>query len=388
MQFHNKKRIAYLSALTLLFSYAELLLPRIVPFFRLGLGNAAILMAFEMPFPAFLLLSVIKAIAASLMGGTLFSPFFIISFAQSVSSACLMSGLYKLNKACHGKLMSLYGISLAGSALSAFVQIWLCSLFLGKGTFSLLGPMMLFNTASGIITALIAEFMSAGRQKAQATQDSAQPAASACPVETPDAAQKATQASSSAASEPAETDTAKAPAGDANTATDPSPRNANSTRKPEKKYNPAVQICLAAAIILACAGIFFLESIPILCAALVVSFVLQFFSGRKIFFIPHISLWIFVLVSSLLSPNGKVLYTLWNFSITEGALFIGIEKALKLSAVSALSQCAASLRPPESSLLGLSLAYYRTLSDRFRDTKGNPVARLKKVLESDPDSLL
>ena len=63
----------------------------------------------------------------------------------------------------------------------------------------------------------------------------------------------------------------------------------------------------------------------------------------------------------------------------------GIEKALKLSAVSALSQCAASLRPPESSLLGLSLSYYRTLSDRFRDTKGNPVARLKKVLESDPD---
>ena len=66
MQFHNKKRIAYLSALTLLFSYAELLLPRIIPFFRLGLGNVAILMAFEMPFPAFLLLSVIKAVAASL----------------------------------------------------------------------------------------------------------------------------------------------------------------------------------------------------------------------------------------------------------------------------------------------------------------------------------
>jgi heptaprenyl diphosphate synthase len=338
MQFHNKKRIAYLSALTLLFSYAELLLPRIVPFFRLGLGNAAILMAFEMPFPAFLLLSVIKAIAASLMGGTLFSPFFIISFAQSVSSACLMSGLYRLNKACRGKLMSLYGISLAGSALSAFVQIWLCSLFLGKGTFSLLGPMMLFNTASGIITALIAEFMSAGKQKAQAAAPDHSPEVS---VQSPAA----------------------------------------------KKYNPVIQICLAAAIILACAGIFFLESIPILCAALVVSFVLQFFSGRKIFIIPHISLWIFVLVSSLLSPNGKVLFTLWNFSITQGALFTGIEKALKLSAVSALSQCAASLRPPESSLLGLSLAYYRTLSDRFRDTKGNPVARLKKVLGSDPDEV-
>ena len=69
-------------------------------------------------------------------------------------------------------------------------------------------------------------------------------------------------------------------------------------------------------------------------------------------------------------------------------MLIGIEKALKLSAVSALSQCAASLRPPENSLLGLSLAYYRKLSDRFRDTKGNPVARLKTTLETDPDTLL
>ena len=348
MHFRNKKKIAYLSALTLLFSYAELLLPRIVPFFRLGLGNAAILMAFEMPFPPFLLLSVIKAIAASLMGGTLFSPFFIISLAQSVSSACLMYGLFRLNKVCRSKLLSIYGISLAGSALSAFVQIWLCTLYLGEGTFSLLGPMFLFNTASGIITALIAEFMSAGKLKAQAV-----PADSATSVEA-DAAHS----------------------------------NADSTQKPRKNYNPAVQICFAVALILACAGIFFLESIPILCAALVVSFVLQIFSGRKIFIIPHISLWLFVLISSLLSPNGKVLYNLWNFSITEGALLIGIEKALKLSAVSALSQCAASLRPPENSLLGLSLAYYRKLSDRFRDTKGNPVARLKTTLETDPDTLL
>lgn len=383
MHFHNKKRIAYLSALTLLFSYAEMLLPRIVPFFRLGLGNAAILMAFEMPFPAFLLLSVIKAIAASLMAGTLFSPFFLISLAQSVSSACLMMAFFKLNTVCKKKLISLYGISLAGSALSAFVQIWLCTLYLGEGTFSLLGPMLLFNTASGIITALIAEFMNAGRTKAQIVPESQSE-----PVETSTGAENAVMSAESPVAEATATDDA-AITGTMSAASGIEPGENTATEpKQEKKRNAPLQICLAAAIILACAGIFFLESIPILCAALVVSFILQLVSGRKIFIIPHISLWIFVLVSSLLSPNGKVLYTLWNFSITEGALFLGIEKALKLSAVSALSQCAASLRPPESSLLGLSLAYYRKLSDRFRDTKGNPVARLKMTLESDPDSLL
>ncbi len=351
MQFHNKKRIAYLSALTLLFSYAELLLPRIIPFFRLGLGNVAILMAFEMPFPAFLLLSVIKAVAASLTGGTLFSPFFIISLAQSVSSACLMFVLFRLNKVCRGKLMSIYGISLAGSALSAFVQIGLCTLYLGQGTFSLLGPMFLFNTASGIITAFIAEIMKAG-WSGETAPTVADPAAVTTTAQSAE--------------------------------TTPTAETSAIVETPHPKKNAALQIVLAIAIIAAGAGIFFIDSIPVLCGALVLSFVFQIISGRKIFIIPHISLWLFVLISSLFVPNGKVLYTLWNFSITQGALFSGIEKALKLSAVSALSQCAASLRPPENSLLGLSLSYYRTLSDKFRNTKGNLFARLKATLQSAP----
>ena len=345
MQFHNKKRIAYLSALTLLFSYAELLLPRIIPFFRLGLGNVAILMAFEMSFPAFLLLSVIKAVAASLTGGTLFSPFFIISLAQSVSSACLMFVLFRLNKVCRGKLMSIYGISLAGSALSAFVQISLCTLYLGQGTFSLLGPMFLFNTASGIITAFIAQIMKAG-WTGETAPTVADPAA-------------VTTAAQSAETTP-------------------------TAETPRPKKSAALQITLAVAIITASAAIFFIDSIPVLCGALVLSFVFQIISGRKIFIIPHISLWLFVLISILFVPNGKVLYTLWNFSITQGALFSGIEKALKLSAVSALSQCAASLRPPENSLLGMSLSDYSTLSDKFRNTKGNLFARLKATLQSAP----
>ncbi len=351
MQFHNKKRIAYLSALTLLFSYAELLLPRIIPFFRLGLGNVAILMAFEMSFPAFLLLSVIKAVAASLTGGTLFSPFFIISLAQSVSSACLMFVLFRLNKVCRGKLMSIYGISLAGSALSAFVQIGLCTLYLGQGTFSLLGPMFLFNTASGIITAFIAEIMKAGWSGETA----------------PTVAEPAAETTAAQSAE-----------------TTPTAETSAIVETPHPKKNAALQIVLAIAIIAAGAGIFFIDSIPVLCGALVLSFVFQIISGRKIFIIPHISLWLFVLISSLFVPNGKVLYTLWNFSITQGALLSGIEKALKLSAVSALSQCAASLRPPENSLLGLSLSYYRTLSDKFRNTKGNLFARLKATLQSAP----
>ena len=167
MQSANKNQIARLAALTLIFSYAELLIPRLLPFFRLGLGNAALLMglAAGLTFPAFMLLSVVKAVVANLMAGTLFSPFFLVSFAQSLVSALIMFGLYRVGRPGVSQenrsrsLLSLYGISVCGAASSAVVQIALTSLYLGQGTWSLLGPMLLFNLVSGFITAWIAEFL-------------------------------------------------------------------------------------------------------------------------------------------------------------------------------------------------------------------------------------
>ena len=153
MQLRNKS-LAYLCALTLLFSYAEMILPRIVPFLRLGFANTVILIALDIDFGSFIVLSVLKAVAASLMGGTLFSPFFLISLAQSLLSALVMRLLYKL---ISKKLLSLYGISIAGSAASALIQIGLASFYIGKGTFSLLGPMLIFNTISGALTAFLCE---------------------------------------------------------------------------------------------------------------------------------------------------------------------------------------------------------------------------------------
>ena len=171
MQSANKNQIARLAALTLIFSYAELLIPRALPFFRLGLGNIALLMglAAGLTFPTFMLLSVVKTVAANLMAGTLFSPFFLVSFAQSLVSALVMFGLYRVGRpglrstdeglsdasreGIRRRLLSLYGISVCGAASSAVVQIALTSLYLGQGTWSLLGPMLLFNLVSGFITA-------------------------------------------------------------------------------------------------------------------------------------------------------------------------------------------------------------------------------------------
>ena len=321
MQFQNKNRIAYLGALTLLFSYAEMLLPRFTPFFRIGLGNIAILLAFDLNPLSFMLLTLIKAFASSLMAGTLFSPFFLISLGQSFFSGMMMYLLARLNRKCKNILFSLYGISILGSAVSALIQIFLSTLYLGKGTYSLLGPMLLFSLFSGIITAFFSLILHIPEQ---------------------------------------------AP---------------NLIRKENVEKKQPV-LLLALLILSASAAIFMIKNLIILSLALILALILQLISGRKIYIFPHISLWIFVVISTLFIPNGEVLIKIGTFSITKGSLIIGITKALKLSIVSALSQCAASLKPRGDRPLALVLAYFTALSNLFRSSQGNFIQKLKTTLQA------
>ena len=321
MQFQNKNKIAYLGALTLLFSYAEMLLPRFTPFFRIGLGNIAILLAFDLNPLSFMLLTLIKAFASSLMAGTLFSPFFLISLGQSFFSGMMMYLLARLNRKCKNNLFGLYGISILGSAVSALIQIFLSTLYLGKGTYSLLGPMLLFSLFSGIITAFFSLILHIPEQ---------------------------------------------AP---------------NLIRKESVEKKQPV-LLLALLILSASAAIFMIKNLIILSLALILALILQLISGRKIYIFPHISLWIFVVISTLFIPNGEVLIKIGTFSITKGSLIIGITKALKLSIVSALSQCAASLKPRGDRPLALVLAYFTALSNLFRSSQGNFIQKLKTTLQA------
>lgn len=340
----SRNKLAYLCALTLLFSYAEMILPRIIPFFRLGLANTVILLALDMDPLSFILLSLLKATAASLTAGTLFSPFYIISLLQSLLSALLMKALYKV---ISKKAVSIYGISIAGSELSAFIQIFLAALYLGKGTYSLLGPMLLFNILSGLLTAFFCEksgikeslknfdeisFQTAAEEKAPANFD--------VPAEEKAAAGKAA-----------------------------------------KKGKVKVPKILAAIFIITLSiSLFFIKNLIVLAAALLLSLTAQKLSKRKIYLLPHLSLWLFIFFSILFIPNGKVIFKIWNISLTQDALIMGIQKALTLSSVSALSQCAVSLKPGKETLLGQSLGYYKIMNDRFRTSTGSIIQRIKYSL--------
>ena len=323
----NKKRIAYLSALTLLFSYAELFIPRFLPFFRFGLGNVAVLLSFSLDPLSFILLTVIKSVASCLMAGTLFSPFFLISFVQSVISGLFMYGIVKLFR---GRLISIYGVSLLGSACSAVIQIWLSSLYLGEGTNALLGPMLLFSLLSGIVTAFLSQILH-------------------IPEEVPELVKQE------------------------------KPETSPGIEKKQKTKT----ICMISAILIASVVVMMLKNIYMLLCALVLSFAAQILSKRKIKIMPHISIWLFVIFSTLMMPQGEGYNSLAGWNITSGALLSGIEKAIKLSALSALSQCLASLRPAGEGILSVALAYFGGLCKILNSSEGNLLKRTRAALSAE-----
>ena len=161
-----------------------------------------------------------------------------------------------------------------------------------------------------------------------------------------------------------------------------SPRREGS-RRPRSGLKRGRDFSLLVLILAAAASVFFIKNIAVLCGFLLLSFLAQKISGRKILLLPHLSLWLFVLVTSVFVPNGRVLFSVAGFSITEGAALSALQKALRLSIVSALSQTAATIKlaAAPDSLLALTLAYYREMSDTFRNTPGSVVSKLKAALK-------
>ena len=306
MELQNKKdKIAFLASLSLIYSYIEFLLPRPVPFLRLGFSNAIILSALFLDFPSFFILCIIKSICSSFISGTLFSPFFLISFAQSISSGLIMYCVKNL------KIISVYGISLLGAACSAVVQIFLCSLYLGKGTLSLLWIMLIFSIFSGIITAWLSQ-----------------------KIELPE-------------SFDLKENSYEAPE--------------NSSLR-QKKLSSIFKIILI--IILSCV-IFATGNIYLLVLLFVITFVIQLISRRRFFIMPHIFMWLFVFLSSIFMPGGKILFSFWKITVTDGAINSALIKALKLSSSMMLSQAASTISFEGNSIIAKTLKNYKRIIDKL-----------------------
>ncbi|MCL2443016.1 MAG: Gx transporter family protein [Treponema sp.] len=87
----GRKNLALLGAFCIFLSAVEYMIPKPLPFMRIGLANLPVMLALDIfSFPAFLVLICIKVVGQALITGTLFSYIFLFSLTGTLLSGLLM----------------------------------------------------------------------------------------------------------------------------------------------------------------------------------------------------------------------------------------------------------------------------------------------------------
>ena len=168
-------RVTLLSAFCLFLSTIEWLIPKPLPFMRLGISNLPIILALDLlPVPMVLVLVLLKVLGQALISGTLVSYVFLFSIAGSLSSALVMLAARHLGK----QAISFVGVSVFGAVASNLVQILLARVFIfGEGAWLIGPPFVAMGLMTGLLLGLFCEkFATASQWFAQAkTQRSVRP---------------------------------------------------------------------------------------------------------------------------------------------------------------------------------------------------------------------
>jgi heptaprenyl diphosphate synthase len=143
------------AAVSLFLATIEYIIPRPLPFLRLGLANLPLLLTLDLlpPVP-FLLLIGLKILGQSLIQGSLFSVIFLFSAAGNLASGLLMYGAYRL----FAGRMSLIGISILGALASNLSQLALARVFVfGPSAWLIAPPFLLVGLATSTALGVAAQ---------------------------------------------------------------------------------------------------------------------------------------------------------------------------------------------------------------------------------------
>lgn len=151
-----RRLTAFLAALAFFLSTVEYMLPRPVPFMRLGLANLPLLFAVDLlPFGPYMVLALVKVIGMSLLTGSLFSYVALFSLAGTLASALAMRGLRRILGA---RNLSYLGLCVAGAMASNLVQVALARIFIfGSSARFMLPAFLGLGLISGIALGLFAQ---------------------------------------------------------------------------------------------------------------------------------------------------------------------------------------------------------------------------------------
>ncbi|MDR2596691.1 MAG: Gx transporter family protein [Treponema sp.] len=148
-QLYGKKNLALLGAMCLFLSAVEYMIPKPLPFMRIGLANLPLLLAVDiLPFSSFLVLTGIKIFGQALVTGTLFSYILLFSIAGTFFSAMIM---FALRRIFGSSRITFVGIGTAGAMVSNAAQLALAQVFILKENMRYIAPPFL---AAGLVTGI------------------------------------------------------------------------------------------------------------------------------------------------------------------------------------------------------------------------------------------
>lgn len=287
---------AWFGALCFFLSTIEFMIPKPLPFLRLGLANLPVMLAIDiLPFPSFCVLVLIKILGQGLIGGTLFSYIFLFSAAGTVSSALIMLVLRK----SFPSSVSFIGISVAGAFASNAAQLTLARFYIfGESAWYIAPPFLAVGAVSGTLLGLFANrFAEKSRWYADVASGTISHASVSPAVPTSAAA-----------------------AGS---------RIAGLTASSAFRFWAGMVLLLS---------LMFLNS-PIIQAGIVLLGVcLVLADSSRIRPLPALVMAASIVLFNLFAPFGKVLWTPLNLPVTAGALALGIKKALTVEGMIFISR--------------------------------------------------
>ena len=152
----TRKNIALLGAFCFFLSTMEYMIPKPMPFMRIGIANLPIMLALDIfPLHTFMVLVVDKIFGQAIITGTLCSYIFLFSLTGTVMSALSMYGLRRL---LGRNRVSFIGIGTMGAMMSNVSQLGLAWVFIfGNSVRFIAPPFLAAALVTGITLGLFCE---------------------------------------------------------------------------------------------------------------------------------------------------------------------------------------------------------------------------------------
>lgn len=307
--FFRSYNVSFFAALCLFLSAVEYAIPKPLPFLRLGLANLPVLIAAKkFNVKEYAVLVILKILGQALLSGTLFSYVFVFSFAGSAASAIIMYLVWILCKVNNssGKNISNIGISLCGALGNNAAQIVCARLIMFGENTKYIAPLLL---CSGFVTGFLLGIFSLFfeeksvwlKEKVNENTDKNELVEKNCGnVENLDICGK--------------------PCGNL-----------------YEKSGKEIIWFITGFILMIC--FLFIQSVPIIWGCVVVFYIIALIRRKgKVKLLPSLFITISVTIFALISPFGKVLFTVGKLRITEGALLSGLHRSGILVGMVFLSQ--------------------------------------------------